>query len=275
MKVLYEDNHIIVVQKEPNIPSQQDKTGDIDMLTLVKKYIKEKYNKPGDVYIGLVHRLDRPVGGVMVFARTSKAASRLSEQVRNKTMKKTYIAMVDGKLKEKCGILEDYLYKDERNNMSKVVDKNKKNAKLAKLEYEVIDYDEKNRKKTARLLFLQIKSSTKKRTIKHWTASVLMILFHILSIIFLILFKYFSYTVLFLKFQEIRCISNQHYFLELSCFQIFKARYLLSGTNAAPKNRFLPDRVKRAFPGTLLFLSSKNPHLLIHPQTSYNPHKNH
>lgn len=99
MKVLYEDNHIIVVQKEPNIPSQQDKTGDIDMLTLVKKYIKEKYNKPGDVYIGLVHRLDRPVGGVMVFARTSKAASRLSEQVRNKTMKKTYIAMVDGKLK--------------------------------------------------------------------------------------------------------------------------------------------------------------------------------
>ena len=143
MKVLYEDNHIIVVQKEPNIPSQQDKTGDIDMLTLVKKYIKEKYNKPGDVYIGLVHRLDRPVGGVMVFARTSKAASRLSEQVRNKTMKKTYIAMVDGKLKEKCGILEDYLYKDERNNMSKVVDKNKKNAKLAKLEYEVIDYDEK------------------------------------------------------------------------------------------------------------------------------------
>ena len=98
MKVLYEDNQIIVVEKEPNIPSQADKTGDVDMLTLVKQYIKEKYNKPGEVYIGLVHRLDRPVGGVMCFARTSKAASRLSEQVRNKTFKKTYIAVVDGKL---------------------------------------------------------------------------------------------------------------------------------------------------------------------------------
>ena len=88
MKVLYEDNHIIVVQKEPNIPSQQDKTGDIDMLTLVKKYIKEKYNKPGDVYIGLVHRLDRPVGGIMVFAKTSKAASRLSRQVQEHKLEK-------------------------------------------------------------------------------------------------------------------------------------------------------------------------------------------
>ena len=97
MKVIYEDNQIIVVEKEPNIPSQSDKTGDLDMLTMVKNYIKEKYNKPGEVYIGLVHRLDRPVGGVMVFARTSKAASRLSEQVRNKTLKKTYIATVVGK----------------------------------------------------------------------------------------------------------------------------------------------------------------------------------
>ena len=143
MKVLYEDNHIIVVEKEPNIPSQQDKTGDIDMLTLVKQYVKEKYNKPGEVYIGLVHRLDRPVGGVMVFARTSKAASRLSEQVRNKTMQKTYTAVVDGKIENKNGILEDYLYKDERNNISKVVNKEKKNAKLAKLEYKVLDYNEK------------------------------------------------------------------------------------------------------------------------------------
>lgn len=143
MKVIYEDNQIIVVEKELNIPSQQDKTGDIDMLTLVKDYIKEKYNKPGEAYIGLVHRLDRPVGGVMVFARTSKSASRLSEQVRNKTLQKTYIAVVDGKIEQKKGILEDYLYKDERNNISKVVNKDKKNAKLAKLEYEVIDYDEK------------------------------------------------------------------------------------------------------------------------------------
>lgn len=143
MKVIYEDNQIIVVEKEPNIPSQSDKTGDEDMLTMVKKYIKEKYNKPGEVYIGLVHRLDRPVGGVMVFARTSKSASRLSEQVRNKTLKKTYIATVDGKIEQEQGILEDYLYKDERNNISKVVNKDKKNAKLAKLDFQVLSYDEK------------------------------------------------------------------------------------------------------------------------------------
>ena len=140
MKVIYEDNQIIVVEKHPNIPSQQDKTGDIDMLTLVKQYIKEKYNKPGEVYIGLIHRLDRPVGGVMVFARTSKAAARLSEQVRNNALKKTYTAVVDGKIDQNEGILEDYLYKDERNNISKVVNKDKKNAKLAKLEYKVLDY---------------------------------------------------------------------------------------------------------------------------------------
>ena len=142
LKVIYEDNHIIVVEKIPNVPSQSDKTGDIDMLTMVKQYIKEKYNKPGNVYLGLVHRLDRPVGGIMIFAKTSKAASRLSDQVREKVFKKKYLAVVDGKLENKSGTLEDYLYKDERNNISKVVNKNKKNAKLAKLDYEVIKYDE-------------------------------------------------------------------------------------------------------------------------------------
>lgn len=142
LKVLYEDNHIIVVKKEPNIPSQADKTGDIDMLSIIKEYLKEKYNKPGNVYLGLVHRLDRPVGGVMVFAKTSKAASRLSNQVREKTFKKKYLAVVDGKFDSAKGTLEDYLYKDERNNMSKVVNKEKKNAKIAKLDYEVITYNE-------------------------------------------------------------------------------------------------------------------------------------
>ena len=101
LKVIYEDNHIIVVEKTPNIPSQSDKTGDIDMLTIVKEYIKEKHNKPGNVYLGLVHRLDRPVGGIMIFAKTSKAAGRLSEQVRNKTFKKKYLAVVDGKIDNK------------------------------------------------------------------------------------------------------------------------------------------------------------------------------
>ena len=143
LKIIYEDNHIIVVEKIPNIPSQADKTGDIDMLSLVKNYIKEKYNKKGEVYLGLVHRLDRPVGGIMVFARTSKSASRLSESIRNKDFQKTYLTIVDGKFKEQTGTLENYLYKDERNNISKVVDKDKKNSKYAKLDYEVLNYDDK------------------------------------------------------------------------------------------------------------------------------------
>lgn len=142
LKILYEDNHIIVVEKKPNIPSQSDKTGDIDMLTLVKNYIKEKYQKPGNVYLGLVHRLDRPVGGIMIFAKTSKAASRLSNQVREKIFKKKYLAVVDGKFDKEIGTLENYLYKDERNNISKVVKKEKKNAKLAKLDYKVLKYNQ-------------------------------------------------------------------------------------------------------------------------------------
>ena len=141
MEVIFEDNHIIVVKKQPNIPSQSDKTEDMDMLTIVKEYIKEKYNKPGEVYLGLVHRLDRPVGGVMVFAKTSKAAARLSEEVRNKVFKKQYLAIVDGKFEEKLGTFEDYLLKNEKNNMSKVVKPEKKNSKYAKLEYKVLKYN--------------------------------------------------------------------------------------------------------------------------------------
>lgn len=101
LKIIYEDNHIIVVEKPVNIPSQGDKTGDIDMLTIIREYIKEKYNKPGNVYLGLVHRLDRPVGGVMVFAKTSKAAARLSEEVREKVFQKTYLVIANGKFEEK------------------------------------------------------------------------------------------------------------------------------------------------------------------------------
>lgn len=142
MKVIYEDNHIIVVEKPVNIPSQGDKTGDVDMLTLIKEYLKEKYNKPGNVYLGLVHRLDRPVGGVMVFAKTSKAASRLSEEVRNKTFQKSYLVIVNGKMEQSCAQLEDYLWKDEKTNTSYVVRANKPNAKQAILDYEVLKYDE-------------------------------------------------------------------------------------------------------------------------------------
>ena len=101
LNVLYEDNHIIVVEKIINVPVQEDSSKDIDMLTIIKNYIKEKYNKPGNVYLGLVHRLDRPVGGIMIFAKTSKAAGRLSNQVREKIFKKEYLAVVDGKLNQK------------------------------------------------------------------------------------------------------------------------------------------------------------------------------
>ena len=142
LKIIFEDNHIIVVEKPVNIPSQADKTGDIDMLTIIKAYLKEKYNKTGNVYLGLIHRLDRPVGGVMVFAKTSKAAGRLSNQVREKQFQKTYLVIVNGKMEEQNGVLQDYLLKNEKSNMSRVVKKGTENSKLAILNYEVLKYDE-------------------------------------------------------------------------------------------------------------------------------------
>ena len=137
LKVVYEDNHIIVVIKPSGIPSQADKSGDLDMLTLVKEYIKEKYNKPGNVYVGLVHRLDRMTSGLMVFAKTSKGASRLSNSIREGDFKKEYLVAITGKLETET-TLENYLFKDERTNISSVVDKSKKNAKLAKLDYKIV-----------------------------------------------------------------------------------------------------------------------------------------
>ena len=142
LKIIYEDNHIIVVEKPVNIPSQGDKTGDQDVLTIIKAYLKEKYNKPGDVYLGLIHRLDRPTGGVMVFAKTSKAAARLSEQVRNKEFEKKYLCIVDGKLEKEKGTFKDYLLKIEKTNTSKISDSKNKNAKEAILDYEVLKYNE-------------------------------------------------------------------------------------------------------------------------------------
>lgn len=139
INVLYEDNHIIVVEKPFNVLSQQDNTNDLDMLTLVKGYIKEKYNKPGNVYLGLVHRLDRPTGGIMVFARTSKSASRLSESIRNGAFSKEYLAIVCGKLKKDKDTLENYILKLP-DNSSKITTKEK--GKYASLSYEVLDYKE-------------------------------------------------------------------------------------------------------------------------------------
>ncbi len=135
MKIIYEDNHLLVVLKPINIPVQEDDSKDLDMLTYLKKYLKEKYNKPGNVYLGLVHRLDRPVSGIMVFAKTSKAASRLSEQIRNHTFKKEYMAVLCGKTPKK-DILVDKLLKNPKTNTTIVSEKGKE----AILSYELIKY---------------------------------------------------------------------------------------------------------------------------------------
>ncbi len=133
-KIVYEDNHVLVVEKRRDVLSQKDNTNDPDLLTELKDYIKEKYNKPGNVYLGLVHRLDRPVGGIMVFARTSKAAERLSKEIKEHNFSKVYLAVVEGTFEEKSGSMEDYLLKIEKENKT-IVDEN---GKYAKLNYEVI-----------------------------------------------------------------------------------------------------------------------------------------
>lgn len=134
LNILYEDNHIIVVFKPAGILSQADKTGDDDMLTLIKKYIKEKYNKPGNVYLGLVHRLDRQVSGIMVFAKTSKAASRLSEEIRNNKMHKKYRAIIHGYLDKKEGTLINRI--EKLDNKKVLIDS--PSGKEAILNYKVI-----------------------------------------------------------------------------------------------------------------------------------------
>ncbi|HEX2927899.1 MAG TPA: RNA pseudouridine synthase [Ruminiclostridium sp.] len=137
-RIIYEDNHLLVVEKPVNIPVQADNTKDLDMLTTLKQDLKERYKKPGEVYLGLVHRLDRPVGGVMVFAKTSKSASRLSDQVRTRTFKKVYLAVVRGTPEKSEATLRDFLIKDSSENMVHVVKEGIKEAKEAILDYEVV-----------------------------------------------------------------------------------------------------------------------------------------
>lgn len=135
INIIYEDNHLLVVEKPVNIPVQADSSNDLDLITILKDYRIKNENKKGDAYLGLVHRLDRPVGGIMVFAKTSKAASRLSDQIRQNLFHKTYYAVVDGTPPLK-GNFCDYLVKNEKENISYVTTKDK--GKYSSLEYELI-----------------------------------------------------------------------------------------------------------------------------------------
>ena len=137
--VLYEDNHVIVVLKPQNVPSCEDETKDKDLLTVIKEHIKEKENKQGNVYVGLVHRLDRPTGGVMVYAKSSKAAARLSEQMQNGDFEKKYAAVFAGELKTKRATLTNYLKKNPINNMVYFCPPVTEGAKFAELEYDVLE----------------------------------------------------------------------------------------------------------------------------------------
>ena len=137
--ILHEDNSVLVVVKPQNIPSQADASGDVDLLTLLKGYIKEKYNKPGNVYLGLVHRLDRPTGGIMVFAKNSKAAERLSKQIVDGEMTKCYLATVLGCPKERVATLVHYLKKNSLTNNVYVATVGDHDAKRAELSYKVLE----------------------------------------------------------------------------------------------------------------------------------------
>ena len=136
LNVLYEDNHLIVIEKPINVLSQKDDTNDFDINEIVKDYLKEKYQKPGNVYLGLVHRLDRRVGGVLVLAKTSKAASRLSEDIRNNNFSKYYIAKANGII-SKNGSINVSILKDEKTKKAII----NKNGKPSSLDYEIINYD--------------------------------------------------------------------------------------------------------------------------------------
>lgn len=139
LDIVYEDNQILVVIKPHNIPTQQDNSNDLDLLNMCKNYIKEKYNKPGEVYLGMIQRLDRPTGGLICFARTSKSASRLCEAIKNGDFKKEYLTVICGEPKLKSGNLKNYLKKDTKNNIVKIVPSSEEGAKQASLNYEVLE----------------------------------------------------------------------------------------------------------------------------------------
>lgn len=136
INILYQDNHILVVEKPINVAVMADESKDNDLLNQLKQYIKRQDNKPGNVYLALVHRLDRPVGGVMVFAKTSKAAARLSKAIQQHQFKKIYNAIIVGQMEKDSDTLIDYLYKDKNKNTVYVCDKDHKDAKYCQLNYQ-------------------------------------------------------------------------------------------------------------------------------------------
>jgi len=142
MTVLYEDNHIIAVNKSSSEIVQGDKTGDQPLSETIKLYLKEKYNKPGEVFLGVTHRLDRPVSGVVLFAKTSKALTRLNEMFRNQEVKKTYWAIVKERPKQPEGRLEHYLVRNEKQNKSVAYEKERSDAKKAALSYKLIAHSD-------------------------------------------------------------------------------------------------------------------------------------
>lgn len=135
LSIIYEDNHLLVVNKPSGLLVQGDKTGDTDLLTIAKQYLKEKYSKPGNVYLGLVHRLDRPVSGIVVLARTSKAAARLSAQIRERRVKKTYIALAEGCIPERGEWLDSI---GRRNATAYIAD----DGKSGKLKFERLECEQ-------------------------------------------------------------------------------------------------------------------------------------
>ncbi len=138
IEVLYEDNHIIAINKRPSDIVQGDKTGDTPLSEFVKQYIKEKYNKPGEVFVGTVHRIDRPVSGIVLFAKTSKALTRLNQMFQSKEIQKTYWAVVKNKPQTIKGKLIHYLKKNEAKNMSRAYEKEQQGALRSELDYELI-----------------------------------------------------------------------------------------------------------------------------------------
>ena len=138
LEILFEDNHLLAVCKPAGVLSQEDRTGDPDILTLGKEYLKKEYKKPGNVFLGLLHRLDKPVSGVMILAKTSKSAARISEQIRQRSIKKSYLAVVQGDPQD-FNYLTHHLLEDETTNRVTVVNERSKGAKRAELMYQTVE----------------------------------------------------------------------------------------------------------------------------------------